>query len=535
MPLCTYAPTHQEGLTTVDNAFIRHFLPYAPEAAVKVYLYGLYLCADPMSSENTLQGVTEGLDLTADEVKQAFGYWQEQGIVRVVSTEPLAVQYLSPSRAFAPNKLLKKDRYQDFIAQLNELFCDKVLSSNEIYRYLDFIEETHIDPQALLMITKYCLDYKKLNNPTSYVLTVAREWVAEGCTTVDATEKHIVEVEEGGENLRAVFRALRKSSAPDIGDHNLYIKWTKGWGFSQDAILLAAKGVKRGGMERLDATLDAYFREGVFSPAEIEDYTRRHQETVDLAYKVNKTLGLYYESVEQIVESYTAPWLKLGYTPDAVILIAKYCMLRSVRTLAGMDNTLKGLYREGIIDEEDVKRYLDAFARSDRAIAGILQAAGIGRQVSEGDRELYRTWSGTWGLDDSVILYAAGLSQGRPYALSSMGNKLAKWKGLGVTTVEGARKAEENGAPSPSPARPARQVPAQAGEEFRKAEIRGALSQDATYRKLDQAVRTLKLKLAHYELTSEPVPLTVQKELEQAEQAVKERIVQLGYDPAELA
>ena len=208
MPLCTYAPESRDGMTMVDNAFVRHFLPYAPEAATKVYLYGLYLCADPLSQDNNLTGIAQGLDLSQEEVKQAFGYWQEQGLVRITSNDPFAVQYLSPSRAFAPNKLFKKDRYQDFIAQLGDLFADRVLSSNEVYRYLDFVEETHIDPQALLMIAQYCLDYKTLNNPTSYILTVAREWVAEGCTSVDETEKHIVEVEEGGEALRALLRAL---------------------------------------------------------------------------------------------------------------------------------------------------------------------------------------------------------------------------------------------------------------------------------------------------------------------------------------
>ena len=531
MPLCTYAPDNRDGLTTVDNAFIRHFLPYAPEAAVKVYLYGLYLCADPLSQDNNLAGIAQGLDLTQEEVRKAFEYWQEQGIVRVVQSEPYAVQYLSPSRAFAPNKLFKKDRYQDFIAQLGELFSDRVMSSNEVYRYLDFVEETHIDPQALLMISKYCLDYKKLNNPTSYILTVAREWVAEGCTSVEETEKHIREVEEGGEALRAVFRALKKSAAPDIGDHNLYIKWTKAWGFGQDAILLASKGVKRGGMERLDAVLDAYFREGVFSPAEIEDYTRRHQETVSLAYRINKALGLYYESVEQVVETYTAPWLKLGYSEDALLLIAKYCMMRSIRTLAGMDNTVRSLYKEGVVDEDVVKRYLDNFARSDRAISAILSAAGIARQVTEGDRELYRTWSGTWGLDDSLILYAAGLCQGRPYALSSMSNKLAKWREMGVTSPEQARKLEQTD-DTAVPSTP--RISQEAGAEFRKAEIRSALGQDATYRKLDQAVRTLKMQLARYELDGQPVPVTVSREIESLEAQMADRMRELGYDPKEL-
>jgi len=535
MPVCTFAPNQDQGHTVVDNAFIRHFLPYAGEEQTKVYLYGLMLCHNPLSAGNTLQSIADGLDLSAKEVEDAFEYWQSMGLVRIASHEPLTVHYLSAAKAMEPTRVLPKDKYGDFLVQLQELFPDRVMSSNELYVYLQFLEETHMEPQALLMIAKFCVDRKSANVKAAYILTVARNWYELGCTSATDAEARILEADSVSEELRNVFRALKKTAAPDIDDRQLYTKWTRSWGFAPAAIVRAAKTVKRGGMERLDAVLDGFFRAGVFTVEDIEAYLKTREATYQLCIKVNKILGLYYESLDYVVETYTAPWLQLGYSEKSIVSLAKYCNMRDVRTLEGMHAVIQQCYDAGVVDDQSVAVFLDEYALVEKQLSRVIEATGSTRRPTQNDRELYRTWTGTWGFGEDVILYAAKEAQGKPYPMANMGNMLSRWHNAGLSSLQDIRAvAATTTAPKPQPKAAANYIAPAAGNEFRRAETRAELNADPTYRKLDQKVRTLNMQAAHYELDEKEVPLTLVEDLRQTKEARDNRIRALGFDPEDV-
>lgn len=540
MPVCTFAPTFDGGFSVVDNAFIIHFLPYADETAVKVYLFGLMLAGEPLSERNTLKHIADGLDLGEKDVKAAFAYWQDMGIVRIVSTEPFAVNYLSPSKALAPTRTLPKDKYGDFVVQLQELFPARLMSTNELFVYLQFLEETHVDPQALLMIAKFCVDKKGESIKSQYILTVARNWYSQGCTTVEDAEARILEADAVSDELREVFRALKKTAAPDIDDRQMYVKWTRSWGFAPAAIIRAAKTVKRGGMERLDAVLDGFFRAGVFTVEDIDAYVKTKEATYALCIKVNKILGLYYESLDYLVETYVGPWLTMGYGEDSVVLLAKYCAMRGIRTLEGMNDVIKKCYAEGVVDDQSVKVFLDQYATVEKKLSAIIEATGSTRRPTEADRELYRTWTGTWGFDDQVILYAATQSLGKPYPMANMGNLLSRWHGQGLSSIDRIKAVAATNTPTTYPTKPAQKTVAAtyiapaAGDEFRRAEIRAELQADPAYRKLEQKVRTLNMQVAHCQLDEVEVPLTLSEDLRKAQEERDQRIRELGFDPKDV-
>ena len=65
--------------TVIDNIFFEQYLPSASSVQCKVYLYGLYLCSNAnalTSSLATLDSFAQNLGLTADDVMEAFEYWQ---------------------------------------------------------------------------------------------------------------------------------------------------------------------------------------------------------------------------------------------------------------------------------------------------------------------------------------------------------------------------------------------------------------------------------------------------------------------------
>ena len=90
LALCSYSNKFiMEGLTVLDNTFLNEFLPQATGDDVKVYLYGLSLCSNPNIEDNCIDTMSKVLSLTEDDIIKSFSYWQEMGLIQIVSVKPL--------------------------------------------------------------------------------------------------------------------------------------------------------------------------------------------------------------------------------------------------------------------------------------------------------------------------------------------------------------------------------------------------------------------------------------------------------------
>ena len=93
MALCSYSSKLiLDNYTVIDNTFLNEFLPQATGDDVKVYLYGLSLCANPSTEDNSLDTICKVLSLTEEQVQKSFEYWQTVGLVQVVSANPYEIR-----------------------------------------------------------------------------------------------------------------------------------------------------------------------------------------------------------------------------------------------------------------------------------------------------------------------------------------------------------------------------------------------------------------------------------------------------------
>ena len=94
MPQCSFnRPAAMMQATPVQNMFLIEYMPKAPDAYVKVYLYGLMQCCNPTLAQDSLE---EALGMDAQAVAEAFVYWQAQGLVSILAQDPLRVEYRHP-------------------------------------------------------------------------------------------------------------------------------------------------------------------------------------------------------------------------------------------------------------------------------------------------------------------------------------------------------------------------------------------------------------------------------------------------------
>ena len=69
------------GYTNISNIFMEEHLPYANGDCVRVYLYGLYLCQNSTSADNTIEMMSTKLGISVANIKDAFIYWEKQNTI----------------------------------------------------------------------------------------------------------------------------------------------------------------------------------------------------------------------------------------------------------------------------------------------------------------------------------------------------------------------------------------------------------------------------------------------------------------------
>ena len=229
----------------LDNIFVNEFLPYAPEGTVKVYIYGLYMCSHSNAHDNTLESFAKVLSMSEQDILDSFLYWQEQGLVQVLSTYPVSVKYMPLKNFINNSKKFNKDKYSTFNAQAQEIITGRMITPNEYTEYYTVIESFHIEPEALLMIMSYCVGLKGTNVGHAYITTVAKNWAQENITTTDKVEERLKEFELIGSDVADIFKALGSKRKPTHEDNELFTKWTKNLGFDKGAIIYVAKASRK--------------------------------------------------------------------------------------------------------------------------------------------------------------------------------------------------------------------------------------------------------------------------------------------------
>ena len=439
-----------ESFTLVDNLFINEHLPHCSEKQLKVYLYGLYMCSMP-ERMNSLDEMCATLGVTEAELLAIYTDFEDAGICRVVSKNPLEVAYCSLKRAMQPPKKYKSEKWNDFNRELQELFHERMLTPNEYNEYYAFLDSVKMDRDAMLMIARYCIELKGESVRYPYILTVARNWANEGVRTVADVENKLNEYEAQSEDMRAVLAALGRKGGAELEEKQMLTKWTRSWGFTLPAVLEAAKSLKGGkSFRKLDSRLDEFYRMSVFTAEDMRDYNARRDHLTDLAVRINKTIGVFYGSVDHILEVYTSPWLEKGFSEEALLTVAHYCFLSGIRTLEGMNGVVDKFYSQGLLTVDAINAFIGEQVEQDERIKKIVEATGRERGVTASDRNYYRTWSAAWGFADDVILYAAELSAGRSYPVSAINRLLSEWKAQGVSSLEDAKRVGNTPSPRPS-------------------------------------------------------------------------------------
>lgn len=429
------------GATAIDNEFISDFMLSLGENALKTYLYGIYAATSGSEEQNTAQHLALKLKLTENEILACFQTLEQMGLVEITCKNPLSVKYQDLKSTAYRSRRIKPEKYSDFSLQVQKVLSERMIAPNEFNEYYLFIEERKIEPNALIMIIKYCTDLKGINVSYKYILTVAADWVAKGLTTSKSVAQEITDREKIKSDVYKILAALKLKRNVDNDDGDYYLKWTKEYGFDMNGILYAVTLLKdkKGGLKKLDWLLGELYKNKAFSENEMKTYTENADNMKRIAKNVVRELGLWYDVLDPVINYYVQPWMSLGFTEESIMFAASYCTKKNKRRLEEMDDLMKSFYKQGLLTYGAIADHVVNIAGRDKRLKEILSEAGLNCAVNKWYRENYARWSEEWGFSDEVITYAAAISCGKVNPIPYMNAVLGNFKSKGITTVEQAK------------------------------------------------------------------------------------------------
>ena len=437
MAFCSFSKDNEgNSYVTVENKFITKYLPEADGFAVKVYLYGLYLCKND-SSDFGIKSMAEVLRVPESKIKDAFTFWEDYDLVEIISKEPFAVQYLPVKSAVGRPKKVRYEQYADFNKELQRKMqkVGKFVSSNDYLKYMRFLEENAMQPQALLLIAEYCINKQGEAVSPSYIFNKAKKLLQNGYSTYEQVERELSSYNAHEGDLIAVFVALgSQQRTPDEGDYSLYRKWTETLGFTKEGILAAAKRVKRGNMNTLDLTLEDLYEKRKTEAKEIEEYLDAWELLVNLTFRIGRKLGVKVSNPATYIEEYVERWVAYGFEDSSLLDVALFCLKTDQGDFVSMNSTLEKLFADGIVNKESVKAVLKERNDELKLFIKIREICGSIRKNLT-NLSMIRTWR-DWKFNDEMVLEAAKRSTTSANPIHYMNKILSDWKQAEIFDVK---------------------------------------------------------------------------------------------------
>ncbi len=428
-----------KSTTDVQNLFLSEYMKHASELQLKVYLYGGFLISN--TSECTVLGIARGLGVSEEEVKAAFMHWEELQVVKIRSQSPFFVEYLDlSSRVFKPKKFDPR-KYEDFNKELSLLLTGRMVTPGELVEYYNFMEGHGFSQEAFLLVVSYGVKRNGKNVSSKYIIQTAVNLKNKNIKTYHQVEREFNNYFMQSSVVSDLLSALKIKRKVEMEDMNYLLKW-KNMGFSEEGILEAGKLLKGAkSMEKLDLLLSELLASKVFEKSEITKYQNHKNMLYELAIKINKSIGVFYEVLETEVDVYIRKWVDvLGMEESALVYIAENSFLSGVRTLDGLADKVEGFAKLGIITKEALLEYMAEFAQKENKIKRIIEILGLQRKPNAYDRNAYAGFE-KLGFADDVIEFATEKAIGTYRPFPYIHSILKNWQRQGITSVAEAKNA----------------------------------------------------------------------------------------------
>ena len=526
--------------TSVENQFITKYLPQVDGDAVRVYLYGLYLCS--LKTDTDAEALAALLKIPYPKLLEIFDFWEECDLVHVLSRAPLMVEYLPVNAAVGKPKPLRPEKYAEFNRELLRRLSKigKDLKPYEIRRILEFLENNPMEQQAFLLVAEYCIKKDGEKVTANHILNKAKKLCEAHKFTYEQVQLDLADYNKNEKTLTKIFSLLGIYRKPQEEDYE-FLEDRIARGTEPAAVIACAGTLKKGTLASLGILLGELEEKGLHTKAEAEEYLAKRQERTDLVYKVARKLGVKVQNPRAYIETYAEKWTERGYDEESLLLLAGQAFKLGYG-FEEFDSLIDSLYRGGVVDAAGVKEYC---AGRERQIKLLRQARSVcgAVKINASSLDMAAAWL-SWNFSESMILEAAKRSAGAAAPLSYMNKLLSEWKRTGVFT------------PSEIPERPVAAVKELKSEAAvaadRRADreryyaalrqkavdgaeaVRARAEQDGAFKAADSACKKAEIELAKAEVFSPDTVPGILAKLEENQKARANALARLSLTEEDL-
>ena len=434
------------GMTAIENRFLTDYLPAAKGDYVKVYLWGLYACAQK-GPDYSVEDMARDLYTTVPEIEAALRYWERRALVSRISDQPPQYRFYSPlQRQMSPAAAMQVDmEYVTFAESVYAAFGDRrKVNPAEISLAWEWVQDIGLSPEAVLMLLHQCIAQRGVHFSFHAAEKMAVAMKESGVHSAEDAESFLQHNQAVHDGVRKVLSRMGKRRLPTDDELALYEKWISEWHFEPQAILDACKEMTSGdpSFKYLDGILARlYGKDGVRTSRQVTAQLAKEREEKDKAQEVFNRLGVHLTG-PAAARQYQA---LLDIQPHEVLLLAADECRRTKHNLEDMQNLLEAWRKKGLNTEDTVRAYMNRRLEMNAVLKEVFEACGHNGRPTETDRRLYEKWQG-FGYNQELILCAA--EQARNAEANKMGyldKVLEMWHEAGITDISQAKARERTG------------------------------------------------------------------------------------------
>ena len=440
MSFCSFSKEYSENdYTLVENRFITKYIPEADGFFVKVYLYGLFLCRSD-ASDFSIASLAEVLKTTEDKIRDAFCFWENYDLVEIVSKEPFTVAYLPVRTATGRPTRVNYSRYADFNKELLRKMskAGKDVGYAQSVKYMQFLDENEMQPQAFLLIVEYCISKQGEAVSPSYIFNKAKKFIREGLCTYEQVEKALSSYNAHEKEVAALYSAMNVSGAIDETDYSLYSRWTEEYKFTFSAVKAAAKHLKKGTIRGLDGLIGELYSRGKTEEKEIDAYLTQRETLTQEVYRIARKLGAKVDNPAAYVDEYAEKWFDCGFDEESLLALAGYCFKCGLTDFAALHSLAEDLFSKGVVSAESVREFLKE-KNEELKLFERLRSVCANLKKSPANLAMISTWK-SWNFNAELIEEAAKRASSSASPVAYMNKILSEWKRENVFTLADAEK-----------------------------------------------------------------------------------------------
>ena len=443
MALCIFSNAYLTmGVTPVENLFIWQYLTHAPGDYVRVYLFGLMMCHHPADSMS-LEKMAHILGMNEDDVKNAFQYWERQGIVRRTSDSDPSFEFLNVASVMDDESPMEKSVYlhRDFNNRLQQLFDNRLLHPADFTVACEWVEELGLSEEVVLALVAHYSQGRKKSFRFRDFDSVAMQWAEAGVTSLQDAQVMIDRDSAPYKLAKKVLETLGMRRNPSQPERELARKWIEDWGMDEKAVIAACRETTKGRNPTL-SYLDSILQRNVHAKTgdEMTDSLDGRDALHETIKALHEALGIAQSAPTEQEKSDYRDILGVGFEPGAVMRVARSMGVEG-RGRYGMDDLNRQLMRfaeKGLFTDMQVAEYLDQQRLLKEQAARVFEKAGQDSKVNAAAAAQMEEWLSCAAFP--LILHAAECARGTRTPSQYITKLLKAWRDAGITTVEEARR-----------------------------------------------------------------------------------------------